>query len=63
MYNYTYFHLFGYLYYMEENSPKTPPKRAYPQFFEKSIPIAIGLLVVIIVGILIFALAVIFGFV
>ncbi|MFL7892354.1 MAG: hypothetical protein ACK2UM_17775 [Anaerolineales bacterium] len=48
---------------MVENSPKTPQKRAYPQFFEKSIPIAIGLLVVIIVGVLIFALAVLLGFI
>jgi tetrahydromethanopterin S-methyltransferase subunit G len=46
---------------MVENSPKTPSKRAYPQFFEKSIPIAIGILVVIIIGVLIFALAVIIG--
>jgi len=63
MYNYTYIHLFDCLYYMVENSPKTPQKRAYPQFFEKSIPIAIGLLVVIIVGVLIFALAVLLGFI
>jgi hypothetical protein len=46
---------------MVENSPDTPQKRAYPKFFEKSIPIAIGILVVIIVAMLIFAVAVIFG--
>lgn len=46
---------------MVENSPETPPKRAYPKFFEKSIPIAIGVLVAIIIGMLIFAVAVIIG--
>lgn len=46
---------------MVENSPKTPPKRSYPGFFEKSIPIAIGVLVFIIFGMLIFAAAVILG--
>jgi len=46
---------------MVENSPETPPKRAYPNFFEKSIPIAIGVLVAIIIGMLIFAVAVIMG--
>jgi tetrahydromethanopterin S-methyltransferase subunit G len=38
-----------------------PPKREYPKFFEKSIPIAIGILVVIIIGMLIYALGVILG--
>jgi len=46
---------------MAENSPKTPIKRAYPRFFEKSIPIAIGILVVVIIGMLFFAVAVIMG--
>jgi len=48
---------------MVENSPKSPPKRAYPKFFEKSVPIAIGILVAIIIGMLIFAVAVIMGFI
>jgi tetrahydromethanopterin S-methyltransferase subunit G len=46
---------------MVEKSPKTPPKRAYPKFFEKSIPIAIGILVAVIIGMLFFAVAVILG--
>jgi uncharacterized integral membrane protein len=46
---------------MAENSPKTPAKRAYPKFFEKAIPIAIGILLVVIIGMLIFAVAVIMG--
>jgi uncharacterized integral membrane protein len=46
---------------MVENAPKTPPKRAYPIFFEKSIPIAIVILVAIIIGMLVFAVAVILG--
>jgi len=48
---------------MVENHPKTDPKRAYPKFFEKSIPIAISILVVVIIGMLIYALAVIMGFI
>lgn len=46
---------------MVENTPEPPPKRSYPVFFEKTIPIAIGILVVIIVGLMIFAVAVIAG--
>jgi hypothetical protein len=37
------------------------PKREYPQFFEKSIPIVLGILVVIIIGMLIYAAGVILG--
>ena len=47
---------------MADKSPDTP-KREYPKFFEKSIPIAIGILVVIIIGMLIFAIGVILGLV
>lgn len=46
---------------MVENTSKPPQKRSYPAFFEKAIPIAIGILVVIIIGMLIFAVAVIAG--
>ena len=46
---------------MVEKGPGPAPKREYPEFFEKSIPIAIGILVVIIIGMLIFAIAVILG--
>jgi len=34
------------------------PKRAYPAFYEKFIPVAIGLLVVLIAGMLLFTIAV-----
>jgi hypothetical protein len=37
------------------------PKREYPHFFEKSIPIVLGILVVIIIGMLIYAAGVILG--
>jgi hypothetical protein len=46
---------------MVDKSANPPPKREYPQFFEKSIPIALGILVVIIIGMLIFAAGVILG--
>lgn len=46
---------------MVDKAPNPAPKREYPKFFEKSIPIAIGILVVIIIGMLIFAIGVILG--
>jgi tetrahydromethanopterin S-methyltransferase subunit G len=46
---------------MVDKSPDSIPKREYPKFFEKSIPIAIGILVVIIIGMLLFAIGVILG--
>jgi hypothetical protein len=46
---------------MVDKSAPPPQKREYPKFFEKSIPIAIGSLVVIIIGMLIFAIGVILG--
>jgi tetrahydromethanopterin S-methyltransferase subunit G len=46
---------------MVDKSSGSTPKREYPKFFEKSIPIAIGILVVIIIGMLIFAIGVILG--
>jgi tetrahydromethanopterin S-methyltransferase subunit G len=46
---------------MVDKSKNSPQKREYPQIFEKSIPIAIGILVVIIIGMLIFATGVILG--
>jgi hypothetical protein len=46
---------------MAENSPEPPQKRSYPAFFEKTIPIAIGVLILIIFVMLIFAVAVIMG--
>lgn len=46
---------------MVEKSANPPPKREYPQFFEKSIPIALVILVVLIIGMLIFAAGVILG--
>jgi len=36
----------------------SPPKREYPDFYEKVIPIAIGLLAIVILGMLVFTIAV-----
>ncbi|MES0361650.1 MAG: hypothetical protein ABUK20_12090 [Anaerolineales bacterium] len=46
---------------MVDESKNYPPKRQYPKFFEKTVPIAIGILVVVITGVLVFAIGVIFG--
>ena len=40
---------------------KPTPKRQYPPLYEKLVPIALGLLGVIILGVLIFTFAVAFG--
>ena len=46
------------------NSEQEPtPRRQYPAFYEKFIPIAIGVLAAIVVGVLIFALGVALGFI
>ncbi len=44
---------------MSESS--TPPKRQYPKFYEKFIPLAIGALAILIVGMLAFTIAVAVG--
>ncbi len=46
---------------MEDDSKNLPPKRQYPKLFEKTIPIAIGILVVIIAGLIVFAIGVVIG--
>ena len=46
---------------MEDDSKNLPPKRQYPKLFEKTIPIAIGILVVVLAGLIVFAIGVIFG--
>lgn len=46
---------------MVDKSPPPPAKREYPEFFEKSIPIALVILIVIIIGMLLFAIGVILG--
>jgi hypothetical protein len=46
---------------MVDDSKNHPPNRQYPKFFEKTVPIAIGVLVVVITSVLVFAIAVIFG--
>jgi len=46
---------------MADNTPKPTPKREYPAFFERSIPIAIGILVVIFIVMLIFAIGAVLG--
>ena len=46
---------------MADQSKSPPDKRAYPKFYEKAIPIALGTLLFIIVIMLLFALAVVAG--
>ncbi len=46
---------------MVDDSKNLPPKRQYPKLFEKTIPIAIGILVVVLAGLIVFAIGVIFG--
>ena len=43
--------------------PNSAPKKNYPQFYEKTVPIAIGILVFIIVAMFIFTIAVGIGIV
>jgi hypothetical protein len=46
---------------MTKTEKEAPQKREYPQFYEKVVPIAIGVIVVMIAGLLIFALGVAAG--
>jgi hypothetical protein len=46
---------------MVDKESSRPPERQYPKFFEKFVPIAIGILIVIIIGMLVFAIGVILG--
>ena len=39
------------------------PERKYPEVYEKAIPVAIGIMVVIVVGMLILTLGIAFGFI
>ena len=48
---------------MTDQSIEKTNQRRYPKFYEKTVPIAIGLIVLIIVGMLVFALGVGFGLV
>lgn len=48
---------------MTESPKKSPPQRQYPDFYEKGVPIAIGILLVIIVIMIIFAISVALGFI
>ncbi|HKJ27385.1 MAG TPA: hypothetical protein VJ965_07090 [Anaerolineales bacterium] len=43
------------------NDKKLQPERKYPQAYEKFVPIAIGVIVVIVVGMLILTLGIAFG--
>jgi hypothetical protein len=44
---------------MKETTP--PNKREYPPVYERIVPISLGILVVIIIGVLIFTIAVALG--
>ena len=46
---------------MSENQEKPSTRREYPEFYEKAVPIAIGVLTIFIVIIIIIALGVILG--
>ncbi|MFQ5616426.1 MAG: hypothetical protein ACE5GO_08210 [Anaerolineales bacterium] len=46
---------------MVQKNKSQPLERRYPPFYEKAIPIAIGVLVVVIIGVLIFTIAVALG--
>jgi hypothetical protein len=46
---------------MTKIEKETAQQRKYPDFYEKFVPIAIGIIAVIIVGVLVFALGVAFG--
>lgn len=46
---------------MTESPKKIPPQRHYPNIYEKGVPIAIGILLVIIVIMIIFAITVALG--
>jgi hypothetical protein len=46
---------------MSENQITPPPKRQYPKLFEKTIPIALGILVLVIFLMVLFTIGVAFG--
>jgi len=46
---------------MAKIEKESAQQRRYPEFYEKFVPVAIGIIVIIIVGVLIFALGVAFG--
>ena len=48
---------------MAQPEKESPTKRQYPAIYEKLIPIAIGILAVVIVGMMAYAIAVALGFI
>lgn len=48
---------------MAQPEKESPTKRQYPAFYEKLIPIAIGILAVVVIGMMVYAIAVAMGFV
>ena len=48
---------------MAEPEKESPTKRQYPAFYEKLIPIAIGVLAVVVIGMFAYAIAVALGFI
>lgn len=46
---------------MTKNQEQPSPKREYPEFYEKAVPIAIGVLIIFIVIIIFIAISVILG--
>ncbi len=48
---------------MDEHEPKTRPKREYPPFYEKAVPVALLIIVVAIAILLVVVLGVLLGLV
>jgi hypothetical protein len=46
---------------MSQENGGTPPKRRYPAFYEKTVPIALGIIVIAIIVLLLAILAVALG--
>ena len=47
---------------MSKRNDSAPPKRQYPAFYEKAVPIALGFIILAIVALLLVILAVALGF-
>ena len=48
---------------MAQPEKESPTKRQYPAIYEKLIPIAIGVLAVVVIGMFVYAIAVALGFI
>ncbi len=46
---------------MSDQAPQPSPRRQYPTFYEKAVPIALGLIALAIIALLLIILAVVLG--